>query len=143
MKVTLDTNVLISGTLWKGDSFRILEKIKNNELELFLSEEIINEYEKVLNYEEIIEKINTDKLEIKFTVEKLREMANILIPSKKLDVVREDIDDNIIIECAIEGKVDYIISKDNHLLNLKQFEGIKIVSPEEFLKNPQNHASMS
>jgi putative PIN family toxin of toxin-antitoxin system len=58
MKITADTNVLISGTFWKGYSFEILEKAKNNEIELFLSEEIIKEYERVLSYGEVIQKIS-------------------------------------------------------------------------------------
>ena len=42
--------------------------------------------------------------------------------------------DNKVLECAKDGKADYIITSDNHLLRLKEFEGIKIVSPGEFLK---------
>jgi predicted nucleic acid-binding protein len=39
------------------------------------------------------------------------------------------------LECATEGKVDFIISKDKHLLNLKEFRGIKIINPSDFLKS--------
>ena len=42
--------------------------------------------------------------------------------------------DNIFIETAVAGNVDYIISQDNHLLKLKEFRGIKIITPEEFNK---------
>ncbi|MEK6893531.1 MAG: putative toxin-antitoxin system toxin component, PIN family [Nanoarchaeota archaeon] len=68
MKITADTNVLISGTFWEGDSFRILEKVKKKEITLFLSEEILSEYEKVLSYSEIKDKIQDNDLEIKKTM---------------------------------------------------------------------------
>ncbi len=54
-------------------------------------------------------------------------------PKEKFDVIKKDKDDNKIIDAAVEGKVDYIVSSDKHLLDLKQFKGIKIVTPKEFL----------
>ena len=50
-----------------------------------------------------------------------------------MDVVKEDPDDNKIIECAIESEAEYILSYDNHLLRLKEYLGIKIIKPEEAL----------
>jgi putative PIN family toxin of toxin-antitoxin system len=52
---------------------------------------------------------------------------------KKLIVVQDDPDDNKFIECALEGKADYIVSGDTHLLNLKEYEGMKIINASEFL----------
>jgi predicted nucleic acid-binding protein len=48
--------------------------------------------------------------------------------------VQDDPDDNKFIECALECKANYIISGDTHLLNLKEYEGIKIIKSSEFLK---------
>ncbi len=59
--------------------------------------------------------------------------ANIVIPSRKIHLVKEDPDDDKIIECAVEGKAGFIITNDNHLLKLKEFEGIKIIKPKDFL----------
>jgi len=50
------------------------------------------------------------------------------------DILKEDPNDNIIIDCAFEGKVDFIVSQDKPLLKLGEFQGIRIVSPEEFLR---------
>jgi len=134
MKITIDTNVLISGSLWTGASDKILEKIENKEIDLILSNDIIGEFSEVLNYEEIKNKIIDKGLEIKRTVEKIISFSTIIEPSEKLDVITEDPDDNIILECAVEGNVDFIISQDKHLLNLKEFRGIKIITPSDFLK---------
>lgn len=59
--------------------------------------------------------------------------TNVLIvtPKIKVDAVKEDPDDNKIIECALESNAEYIISYDKHLLKLKEYQRIKIVRPEE------------
>ena len=57
MRITVDTNVLISATFWYGNSNKIIEKVENKELILLLSLDIINEFSQVLNYKEIQEKI--------------------------------------------------------------------------------------
>jgi len=134
MKVTLDTNILISSTFWDGDSNKILNKVENNKIELILSEELIKEFTKVLNYEEIKNKIRDKSLEMNRTVEKIISLSKIVAPLTKFDIVSEDHDDNKIIECAVEGNVNYIITNDNHLLKLKEFQEIKIITPVEFLK---------
>ncbi len=133
MKITTDTNVLVSSTFWYGDSDRILRKVKEKEIELVLSELIIKEFSRVLNYEDIQNKIKNKNLEMRRTVEKIISMSTITEPTQKLDIVKEDPDDNIILECALEGNVDYIISQDKHLLKLKEFKGMKIICPKDFL----------
>ncbi|MBU0930345.1 MAG: putative toxin-antitoxin system toxin component, PIN family [Nanoarchaeota archaeon] len=133
MKITVDTNVLISSTFWNGNSDKIIKLAENNKIELILSEEIIEEFIKVLNYKEIQEKIKDKNLEMKRSVEKIVSISKIVIPKLKINI-SEDSDDNKILECAVEGKADYIISQDNHLLKLKEYNKIKILTPKEFLE---------
>lgn len=59
--------------------------------------------------------------------------AIIVSPKIKFNIVKEDPDDNKVLECASEGRVNFIITQDNHLLRLREFQGIKILKPEEFL----------
>lgn len=134
MKITVDTNVLVSATFWHGDSEKIITKAENKEIELILSKDIIQEYTDVLQYKEMQDKIKDKNLNFRRPVEKIIAIATIVQPMCKIHVVKDDPDDNIILECAKEGKVDYILSKDNHLLKLKEFEGIPIIKPEEFIK---------
>ena len=134
MKITLDTNILVSGTFWSGDSFKILKLVDQRKIELIISEEIIKEYYKVINSEEIIEKIKGKNLILNKSVQKIILNSTIVIPKEKFNMVKEDKEDNKILECAFEGKADYVTSKDNHLLKLKEFKGIKIINPKEFLK---------
>ena len=55
-------------------------------------------------------------------------------PIKRIEIVKEDPEDNKIIECALESGAGYILSYDKHLLNLREFKGIKIIRPEEAIK---------
>ncbi|MBI5227726.1 putative toxin-antitoxin system toxin component, PIN family [Candidatus Micrarchaeota archaeon] len=135
MKVVLDTNVLISGTFWSGEAFSILQFLEQKKFQCFLSQEILNEYNKVLRSDEIIEKVEEKHLAIKSSAIKAIELVQIVTPKRKIAAVKDDPDDNKIIECAVEAKVDFIVTYDSHhLLKLKEFEGIKIISPSEFLK---------
>ena len=54
-------------------------------------------------------------------------------PEEKIEIVKDDSDDNKFVEAAIAGKADYIITQDNHLLKIKEFRGIKILTPKQFL----------
>ncbi|MEK6937574.1 MAG: putative toxin-antitoxin system toxin component, PIN family [Nanoarchaeota archaeon] len=134
MRITVDTNVLVSATFWNGDSNKIIEKVERKEIELVLSKDIIKEFSEVWNYKEIQDKIKNKNLEMKRTVAKVITLSIIVEPVEKICVIKDDPDDDKFIECAKAGNVDFIISNDSHLLKLKEFEGIKIVSPSEFLK---------
>ncbi len=134
MKVILDTNVLISATFWNGDSNKIIEKVERKEIEMIISREIIEEFANVLDYKDIKEKIKDKNLEMNRTIEKIVSLSNIVDPNEKLDIVKDDPDDNKILECAKAGNVDFIITNDNHLLKLKDFEGIKIITPKDFME---------
>ena len=104
------------GTWHKGEilnftSLQILEELKEK-----LSDGFKLPFEKVKEFLEIIV----------FT-------SQIVYPKKKLNVVKKDSSDNKIIECALEARASFIISGDRHLLELKKYRGIKIISPRGFL----------
>ena len=134
MRITLDTNVLISGTFWTGDSFRILDMIDNKKLNNVSSKEIIEEYNETIKSDEIVDKVDNKKLTMTKIVHNVIKNSEIVEPKEKVNIIVEDPDDNVVLECAKEGKVSHVITNDNHLLKLKEFEGIKIVTPAEFLK---------
>lgn len=130
MKVVLDTNVFVSGIFWSGVCNSVLEAWRDGKFELVCCEDILqeivetlNNFRKPLSLEEIADWASL-----------IAEMAVLVALTLKLDVVKEDKDDNKFIEAAIEGDADYIVSQDKHLLKLKEFNGIKIINPEEFLE---------
>lgn len=134
MRITLDTNVLISATFWHGDSEKIINKVEQKEITLILSKEILEEYYRVLDYDEIQQKIEKKSLEMKESLLKISSIAEIIEVTSHVKIVQEDMEDNKILECALDGKVEYIITKDHHLLKIGMYEGIKILTPQEFLE---------
>ena len=130
MKVVLDTNIFISGIFWKGSSNRIITNWKEGKFTLVTSLEAISEVIKILK-----------DFKIKLSDEMIKEWVDLIVrnsmivePKEKIEAVKDDPKDNIFIETAVVGNADYIISQDNHLLKLKDFGGIKIITPEEFDK---------
>jgi putative PIN family toxin of toxin-antitoxin system len=129
MKIVVDTNFLISATQWDYSvSHKLLEKLIRNNAEIFTTKEIIDEFGEVLKRDFLY---NDD--EVNSLTEKVIHFLTLVTPTKKISFVKDDPDDNKIIECALESHAEYIISYDKHLLNLKEFQGIKIVKPEEDL----------
>ncbi len=134
MEVIADTNVLISATFWSGASFKLLNLIDGEKIACVLSKEIQNEYYRTATSDEIIDKVKNKGLIVREVVERVISKSKIVEPKFKLKIVEEDPDDDKILEAAVEGGVDFIITYDKHLLKLKEFRRIKIVKPEEFLK---------
>jgi putative PIN family toxin of toxin-antitoxin system len=131
MRFVLDTNVLISSTLWHGSvSQKLVQKLIAADEEIFSSEEIILEYQKVLRRD-----FNYGNEEINRITNVLFSFLKLIEPTEKLDVIKDDTDDNKIIECAAACKADFIATYDKHLLKLKEFCGIKISMPESLLKS--------
>lgn len=134
IRIVTDTNVLISATFWNGDSSKIIDKVEKKELCLLMSKEILGEFSNVLGYKEIQDKIRDKNLEMKRTIEKIALLSVFIEPYRKFEVISEDPDDNKFLDCAVAGKADFIITQDKHLLKLKEFNGIKILKPDEFLR---------
>ena len=135
MKAVLDTNVWLSGIFWKGEASRIIEKAEDKEFLIIISEDILSEIADVLNRESKFHKYLLNlKLNIEDLIRTILSLSELIETKTKLNVVKSDSKDNIILEVALESRADYIISYDNHLLNMIEFRGIKIINPAEFLK---------
>jgi len=130
VRITLDTNVLISAFFWRGDPYKVMVKCKEGKAELVLSEDILNEFKEVLKREE---KFCQTEESIQKHLNVLKRVATIVFPQEKVNVIKEDEMDNRIIECAIAGNASYLVTKDRHLLKLRNYRNIKIVTPQEFL----------
>lgn len=135
MKVVIDTNVWLSGIFWEGEASKIIEKAEKKEIQIIISEDILSEVTNVLNKESKFQKYMLNlKLSIEEILRTILSISNLIETQSKLEIIRADPKDNIILEAGLDGKVEYIISYDNHLLNMIEFRGIKIISPGEFLK---------
>jgi len=134
MKITLDTNVVMSGFLVPGGPPAIIVDLwAGNELTVVVCQALIEEYLDVLLRPKF-KKIGTIIERQELLMELLGMDNTVLVyPKIRLDVIKDDPEDNRVLECAAEGDVEFIVSGDNHLLALKEFRGIAIVSPAEFL----------
>jgi len=128
-KIIFDTNVLISATLWDNSvAQKFLLKCIRENVQIFSSQEILEEYKEILARD-----FDYNEQEIGEILERVIQFVTLITPREKVEVIKEDPDDNKIVECAIESNAEYILSYDNHLLKLKEYKGIKIVRPEGLL----------
>ena len=129
-RLILDTNILISALGWKGNPRIIFDRVIAGEFELILSYKQLNELLRVLNYPKFK---FTDEQKDRF-LSILLEIATLVKTNSEIDVIKEDPSDNVILEPANEMKIDYIVSGNDHLLNVKEFKGARIVTPKKFLE---------
>lgn len=136
-RVLLDSSILVSAFLsQKGVNSLVVEKGKD-EYHLCLSKDILDETkDTLLDKKRIRKKYHYTNKQVEEYLSKLRKAAHKLInKTPKIDpVVKEDPKDDFIIACALKTKAHYIVSKDDHLKELKEYQGIKIISTDEFLK---------
>jgi putative PIN family toxin of toxin-antitoxin system len=129
LTAVFDTNILFSATAWRGNPFQCVERARIGEVQAVTCPELMEEL--------------AEKLEMKLgfspeqSVETLADYLGFIrmvnIP-KLLQAVPRDPDDNMVLECAIEGNAQYIVTGDKDLLVLKAFRDIQIVHASEFLR---------
>ncbi len=127
-KIVIDTNIYISAIFWGGKPRSVVDLGRNGQVSIFTSSQIEKEINK--------------KLKTKFGLSD-EEVAQILFDfstftlpikaSRKITVIDDDPDDDKFIECAVASRAGFIVSGDKHLLNLKEYKGIKIMKAADFL----------
>lgn len=118
IRAIVDTNVFISGTMWKGTPHKILEHWSASKFKLVVSGEIVNEYELVLHHflnhqTELVAKI----------LETVRMHAEYVNPTQLSKSICRDPKDEMFLTAALAGKVDYVVSGDKDLLVLENISG--------------------
>jgi putative PIN family toxin of toxin-antitoxin system len=128
IRAVVDTNIIISSIFWKGKPYEVVRKGVMGDYQLVTSLEILDE---------VVDKLRN---KFQFPEENIEDLINILLTyshivetTSKFNAVR-DKKDNKIVECAFDGKANYIITGDPDLLIIKEFMGIKIVKAGKFLE---------
>ena len=129
IRVTTDTNILVSGFQFHGNERKLLYLAVDEKIIFVLSPQIVDEFERVL-----IKKFSYSLDEASDAVEFIYEICELIEPESKLEAVKDDPTDNKILECAYDGEVEFIVSGDDHLLELEAFEGIPIVRTKRMLE---------
>jgi uncharacterized protein len=129
--VVLDTNVLISSIVFGGKPRQIIKLLQENKIIAVTTTILIAELLEILT-----KKFQFIPAKIALVQELIKENFTLVHPTKAIHVVRDN-DDNRVLEAAIEGNCNYIITGDKDLLDLRTFKNISILKPEEFLSNIQ------
>jgi putative PIN family toxin of toxin-antitoxin system len=135
MKVVVDTNIFVS-SFFGGNPKKIIDLWKKGEISLCLSKDILDEYI------EVLQRIGLgDEREIEELLSLFAKGVNIIFTTKtpKIKAVKNDPDDDKFIECAVALKAEVIVTGDKALKAMNEYMGIKILTPQEFLKDYKIH----
>lgn len=130
MRAVLDTNVLLSAFIRsRGRVTPLWLAAKARRYRLLISPAIMTEVAETLR-----EDFGWEERRLRNRLKELWRTGELIVPRLVVDVIPEDPDDNRILECAVEGKADVIVSGDRHLRRLKSYQGIPVVRPIDFLR---------
>ena len=127
-RVVLDTNVFISATLFKGIPGRLLELAISGSFRVVTSPTLLDELDEKLRGKFRLPSDNADQVRTD-----LEEFCEVVSTVNRLAIIRDDPDDDRILECAVAGRADYIVSGDRHLLKLGSYDGIAILTVRQFM----------
>ena len=128
LRVVLDSNVLFSGISWFGNPRLIRRLARQGKCTAITSEFILTEVRKAL-----IEDLSFTEEQAEGKVDKIRRFSKVVRPREKIAVIRDDPSDNRILACARRGKASFIVTGDHHLTDKREYKGIRIVTPREFM----------
>ncbi len=128
MRIVFDTNIFISALVIPGSlAEKALLRIIEGRDELLISKDIIKEVVSVL-----ASKFGREREALSHVAVILLELGKLVKPDRRIQVLRDE-PDNRILECAISGKADLIVTGDKEMLGLKEYLGIKIERLRDYL----------
>lgn len=133
LRVVLDSNVWVSAAIWGGRLAEVVELAERGTVEIFISAEILSEINKILDYEKLRRIYEGGGVKKGELIASIASLAKFVKATAKFDVVVDDPPDNRVLECAVDAGADYVVSGDTHLLKLREYRSVKVVSPSEFL----------
>ena len=126
LRIVFDTNVYISAALFGRRAEIVMKLASAGQVHLITSEVILAQLSRKL-----LKKLAWSDDQAQLFAEMIRDLAEVVDPDIMLDVVPDDEDDNRIVECAVAGQADLIVTFDKDLLRLKAYETIGIISPRQ------------
>lgn len=132
MKIVVDTNVAVSGLLWGGPPNRILKWARDGFLKIINCEGITSELKRVLHYGKFSQRLTILETSPGEVIAYFMNLTT-YVPSPESipKIINEDLFDNIFLVLTVENKAHLIVSGDKHLLSLKEYKNIQIVTPGE------------
>lgn len=133
MRVVADTNTVVSGLLWHGNPRRVLEAARDGALQLYTSAALLAELEEVLQRPKFAQRLSLAGVASHTLVLGYAALAWLIDPAVIEPVIIADPDDDAVLACANAARAEAIVSGDNHLLDLKQYEGIPVFTAAQLL----------
>jgi putative PIN family toxin of toxin-antitoxin system len=128
IRVTAHSNIYISALHFGGPPDKFLDLARTGDIELTISDDILAEVTRVLR-----DKFGWSREALSMAQARIADFTVRVAPDRKFDAVKEDPADNRILECAVEGKSEYLVTRDHHLLKLKSFESTQMIKVADFL----------
>jgi uncharacterized protein len=133
IRAVLDANVLVSAAIRpQGKPDQILRL--HQRFVWLTCDAILSETEDVLGRQRIQKKYHLSAAQRTRYMAQLRALAILVPVTTVVDEITRDVDDNVVLACAVDGQADFLVSGDRHLLDLQVFGGIALVTPEQFLQ---------
>lgn len=133
MRIVIDTNLIVSAFIWGGTPLVVLKESRLNKIEIIVSIETFNELKRILARPKFIDSLAKSNRKPEDIISKYQELVQFIHPAIISDNVVRDPKDIKFLACAVGGQADYIITGDNDLLVLKDYQGVHIVTASEFL----------
>ena len=128
-KAVYDTNIIVSAVLHKDRlPASLLSLALEGKVRLFVSEELLREYEGILKRP----KFKLGEKEVENLMKLIREKAVKVKPTEKITKIKKDLADNRVLECALEAQVDFIVTGNKKHFPFEKFHRAKVVNPQEF-----------
>lgn len=135
IRAVLDTNLLVSMAIRPGGTpDQIRAAWQDGRFILVTSPHLIAELRRVLAYPKLRKLIRLSPEEEEALLRLVVEEAEVTAGTLQVRAVVADPTDNLVLACAIEGQADYVVSGDEHLLSLREFSGITIITARDFLR---------
>ena len=133
MRVVLDTNVWVSGLLWRGPAWRTLRFAEQDVIKLFVATPMLDELVKVLHYAKFHNRLDQLGLSLQDLIAYVTRIASLIEIEEGPAIVIADPDDDVFIWCAIAARAQIVVSGDHHLLELQSYKDIRVLHPQAFV----------
>ena len=128
MRLVLDTNVAISGLLWQGVPGNLIEAAQARQIVLVATIPLLAELRGVLQREKFKRQLEARGVEVEDLLDGYIELVEVVPPAELSVTVARDPTDDVVLAAALAGGAELIVSGDAHLLNLKRYQDIAIVT---------------
>jgi putative PIN family toxin of toxin-antitoxin system len=132
VRIVIDTNVLISAIFWTGKPKQLLNHVRRRKITFVTSYELLDELRQILVRQD--KPFHLQDNEADQVIEALRGFAEVVESRSQVTVCHDEMD-NRVIACAIDGKAEYIVTGDLHLLGLRSYQSIEIRTVSDFLNH--------